>query len=198
MTSDDEDAASHQIPHLTLPPFTFTSTTKPSTPSPETTIPTTTTTTTTRPTSSATITDYKTEAEVTAEMADLGDSILKPKPRLLDLSVDDLQSFANALHNQSTQNQKQKGIPDLSEISLDVDDDDEPPRLISSVPKNKDISDKFYSNLQVPFNPLLSIDRSEEAEMCKDNEIMYKVSIFFISSHTMLLFSFYIRRTNIE
>ncbi|CAH2045785.1 unnamed protein product, partial [Iphiclides podalirius] len=176
LASDDEEVAAQQIAHLTLPPFTFTTTAKPTTTHSETTVTSTTTPTTpTRSTSTTTSIDYKTEAETTLELTDMGDSMLKPKPRLLDLSVDELQSFANALHNQSNLNLKNKGIPDLSEISLDADEDDEPPRLITNVPKNKDISDKFYSNLQVPFNPLLSIDRSDEMEMCKDNEIMYKV-----------------------
>ncbi|CAG4931432.1 unnamed protein product [Parnassius apollo] len=176
MGGEDEEAiASQQLSHLTLPPFAFTSATIPTKVFPETEKTTTTTTSPTRSTSAPVpTTDSKGDVDTTTAMSEINDPMLKPKPRLLDLSVDELQSFANALHNQTNQNHK-KVIADLSEVSLDVDEDDEPPRLITSEPKNKDISDKFYSNLQIPFNPLLSIDRSDEMEMCKENEIMYKV-----------------------
>ncbi|CAK1583427.1 unnamed protein product [Parnassius mnemosyne] len=176
MGGEDEEAiASQQLSHLTLPPFAFTSATVPTKVFPETSRTTTTTTSPTRSTSApVSTTDSKGDVDTTTAMSEINDPMLKPKPRLLDLSVDELQSFANALHNQSNQNHK-KVIADLSEVSLDVDEDEEPPRLITSGPKNKDISDKFYSNLQIPFNPLLSIDRSDEMEMCKENEIMYKV-----------------------
>ncbi|XP_068618964.1 putative epidermal cell surface receptor isoform X2 [Battus philenor] len=177
MSTDDEDVASHHSSHLTLPPFTFTTTTRPKNVFTDTSTNSTSSThSPARPSISVTpTTDSKLDVETSTEMSDITDSLLKAKPRLLDLSVDELQSFANALHNQTNQNLNRKVLSDLSEVSLDVDEDDEPPRLITSVPKNKEISDKFYSNLQVPFNPLLSIDRSDEMEMCKDNEIMYKV-----------------------
>lgn len=101
---------------------------------------------------------------------------LKPQPRLLNLNVDDLQSFANALHNQ-TEEKEQKKVTDLSDVNLD-DDDEEPSRMVMDVHKhNKDIADKFYSNLQAPFHPLIGMDRgSEEYDTCKENDISYKVS----------------------
>lgn len=110
---------------------------------------------------------------------------LKPQPRLLNLNVDDLQSFANALHNQ-TDEKEQKKVTDLSDVNLD-DDEEEPPRMVVDVHKhNKDITDKFYSNLQAPFHPLMNVDRgSEEYDTCKENDIVYKVSKFmacFITS----------------
>lgn len=71
-----------------------------------------------------------------------------------------------------------KVLGDLSDVNLDGDDDDEP-RITSNDAKNKQISDKFYTNLQAPFNPLLAVDRSEEIETCKENEVMYKVIITF-------------------
>lgn len=105
------------------------------------------------------------------------------QPRLLNLNVEDLQSFANALHNETRKDEKK--MPDLSDVNLD-DDDEDSPRMTTDEhdPKNhpdKHISDKFYTNLQVPFHPLLSnMDKpasAEETDMCKDNGISYKVSI---------------------
>ncbi|XP_013171001.1 PREDICTED: putative epidermal cell surface receptor isoform X2 [Papilio xuthus] len=173
MTTDEEEVSQHQPSHLTIPPFIFTTTQQPKKIFTETPTTTTTVTTSAKSTVVTPTTDSKIDLDTT-EMTDLTDSILKAKPRLLDLSVDELQSFANALHNQTNQGINRK-LSDISEVSLDVDEDDEPPRLITSVPKNKDITDKFYSNLQVPFNPLLSIDKSDEVEICKENEIIYKV-----------------------
>lgn len=102
------------------------------------------------------------------------DSAPKPKPRLLNLNVDELQNFANILHNQT------KGVKntfaDLSDVNLD-EDEDENPRVKPNEPKNTHISDKFYTNLKAPLNPLLLVDRSEETETCKENGITYKVSI---------------------
>lgn len=96
---------------------------------------------------------------------------VKPEPRLLNLNVDELQNFANALHNQS-QSDKKKGL-DLSDVNLD-DDDEEPQREHGS----KNIPDKFYSNLQAPFHPMTAVEKgSEEMEMCKENGISYKVCI---------------------
>lgn len=105
------------------------------------------------------------------------------QPRLLNLNVEDLQSFANALHNDTSKIEKK--MPDLSDVNLD-DDDDEPSRITADEHEHKShhdkqISDKFYTNLQVPFHPLLSsIDRTasgEEIDTCKENGISYKVSI---------------------
>nr|XP_026489639.1 putative epidermal cell surface receptor isoform X1 [Vanessa tameamea] len=133
------------------------------------------TTTTTAPTRS-TLTEEenrsnKTEVKTTTEANEVPESAAKPKPRLLNLSVDELQNFANILHNQT------KGIKstfsDLSDVNLD-EDEDENPRLRDE-PKNTHITDKFFSNLKAPFNPLLSVDRSEETETCKENDITYKI-----------------------
>ncbi|CAG9565313.1 unnamed protein product [Danaus chrysippus] len=125
--------------------------------------------------STPTIEEIATEnitSELTTTEANEIKEALKPKPRLLNLNVDELQNFANALHNQSMGTKKVLG--DLSDVNLDGDDDDEP-RITSNDAKNKQISDKFYTNLQAPFNPLLAVDRSEEIETCKENEVMYKV-----------------------
>lgn len=102
--------------------------------------------------------------------------MVKPKPRLLNLNVDDLQTFANALHNQTLEKEPKKPLTDLSDVNLDGDEEEEV--KIATDPKNKQISDKFYSNLQAPFHPLLGVDRaSSESEIwCKENEVSYKVS----------------------
>ncbi|XP_026489641.2 putative epidermal cell surface receptor isoform X3 [Vanessa tameamea] len=134
------------------------------------------TTTTTAPTRSTLTEDEnrsnKTEVQTTTEANEVPESAAKPKPRLLNLSVDELQNFANILHNQT------KGIKstfsDLSDVNLD-EDEDENPRLRGDEPKNTHITDKFFSNLKAPFNPLLSVDRSEETETCKENDITYKI-----------------------
>lgn len=102
---------------------------------------------------------------------------LKPRPRLLNLSVDDLKNFAFALHNQTAVNTKK--LTDLSDVTLDGEDEYEPPKV--EIPKlEKDMPDKFYTNLQAPFHPILTVDRSdevrEEADLCRENEVSYKVS----------------------
>lgn len=104
----------------------------------------------------------------------------RPEPRLLNLNVDELQTFANALHNQTRVDEKEdkeeskKPLGDLSDVTLDGDDDDEPKMVAETKPKQ--ISDKFYSNLEAPFHPILGIDRgSGETELCRENEVPYKV-----------------------
>lgn len=83
--------------------------------------------------------------------------------------MDELQNFANVLHNQ-TQADKKKGL-DLSDVTLD-DDDEEPQREHGSKP----IPDKFYSNLQAPFHPITTVEKgSEEMETCKENGVAFKV-----------------------
>ncbi|CAB3246236.1 unnamed protein product [Arctia plantaginis] len=100
---------------------------------------------------------------------------VKPKARLLNLNVDELQNFANALHNETNLKGQKKSLPDLSDVNLDGDDDDEP-RIMPVEPKAKEISDKFYTNLQAPFHSLITSDRgSEEVDTCKENEIAYKI-----------------------
>lgn len=133
------------------------------------------TTTTIPPTrSTTTVKVVNTTEETTTVVNEATDPTAKPKPRLINLSVDELQNFANALHNQTNQRGPKKNIGDLSDVNMDADDDDEPPKLSNHEHKPK-ISDKFYSNLQVPFSPLMTIDKSEEIETCKENEITYKV-----------------------
>ncbi|CAH2094377.1 unnamed protein product [Euphydryas editha] len=112
-------------------------------------------------------------ATTTETSSKVVDSAPKPKPRLLNLNVDELQNFANILHNQT------KGIKnsfaDLSDVNLD-EDEDESPRIKANEPKNTHISDSFYTNLKGPLNPLLvAVDRSEETETCKENGITYKI-----------------------
>lgn len=140
--------------------------------------PTTTTSTTTSPTRSTPTakqkSENKTEEITTTEVTEM-ESAAKPQPRLLNLNVDELQTFANALHNQSHQNENKKPLPDLSDVNLDGDEDEEPKMPTES--KHKQITDKFYSNLQAPFHPLLGVDRSSEIEVCKENEVTYKVSL---------------------
>lgn len=93
---------------------------------------------------------------------------MKPRPRLLNLNVDELQNFANALHNQSRVDKK-KGISDLSDVNLD-EDDEEPQTEGSKIP------DKFFSNLQAPFHPMITV---EEMETCKENGVDFKVSLIY-------------------
>ncbi|XP_073950661.1 stranded at second transmembrane protein isoform X2 [Choristoneura fumiferana] len=118
-------------------------------------------------------TENRTEDTTTEETVT---ETLKPRPRLLNLSVDDLKNFAFALHNQTTVNTKK--LTDLSDVTLDGEDEYEPPKV--EIPKlEKDMPDKFYTNLQAPFHPILTVDRSdevrEEADLCRENEVSYKI-----------------------
>ncbi|XP_045502574.1 putative epidermal cell surface receptor [Colias croceus] len=114
--------------------------------------------------------------EITTEQNEVTETIVKPKPRLLNLNVDELQNFANALHNQTNQREPKKNIDDLSDVNMDGDDDDdEPPKILVQERKQNHIPDKFYSNLQAPFHPLLNMDKSDEIETCKVNEVTYKL-----------------------
>ncbi|XP_026734717.1 putative epidermal cell surface receptor [Trichoplusia ni] len=100
---------------------------------------------------------------------------IKPRARLLNLNVDELQNFAIALHNETNASQKKKHLTDLSDVNLDVDDDEEP-RILPVEHKHKDMPEKFYANLQAPFHPLMTAERgSEEMDTCKENEITYKI-----------------------
>jgi hypothetical protein len=93
------------------------------------------------------------------------------------LNVDELQTFANALHNQTKEKNHKKPLTDLSDVTLDGDDDDDPKIIPES--KQKHIPDKFYSNLEAPFHPIIGIDRgSSETDVCKENEVTYKVSAY--------------------
>ncbi|XP_049877919.1 putative epidermal cell surface receptor isoform X2 [Pectinophora gossypiella] len=116
------------------------------------------------------------DATPKVEATEAADAPETPKqPRLLNLNVDELQNFANALHNETKQQKSQK--VDLSDVNMDEDEDD-PPRLMphDHNKHEKQIPEKFYSNLQVPFSPLLTIDRaSEETDTCKENEVFYKI-----------------------
>ncbi|XP_045452953.1 putative epidermal cell surface receptor [Melitaea cinxia] len=167
LTSEDDDSASTLPP---IPPiveaalFETTSTTI---------APTRSTPTAEKSPENKTEAQTTTEAQATIEASSkVVDSAPKPKPRLLNLNVDELQNFANILHNQT------KGVKntfaDLSDVNLD-EDEDENPRVKPNEPKSTHISDKFYTNLKAPLNPLLTVDRSEETETCKENGITYKV-----------------------
>lgn len=146
-------------------------------------IPTTSTAKST--TTQETSTERKPDEEVDqTTQQDVGDTVMptqetiKSRARLLNLNVDELQNFAIALHNDTDSKSNKKHMSDLSDVNLDVDDEDEP-RMIPEH-KHKDIPEKFYHNLQAPFHPLMAVDRagSEEIE-CKENEINYKVSKIF-------------------
>lgn len=115
-----------------------------------------------------------TEVQSTTEVEEVTEAAAKPKPRLLNLNVDELQNFANILHNQ-TKGIK-KTIDDLSDVNLD-EDEEESPRDYGVNSRNKQISEKFYSNLQQPFSPMLSADKSEEVETCKEGGVTYKVRL---------------------
>ncbi|XP_050666015.1 putative epidermal cell surface receptor isoform X2 [Leptidea sinapis] len=119
-------------------------------------------------------TENKTDFTTTTETNVASDTIMKPKARLLNVNVDDLQQFANALHNQSHLKEPKKSISDLSDVNMEADDE-EPSKLMRHEQDKKIIPDKFYSNLQAPFNPLLNIDKSEEVENCKENGVSYKM-----------------------
>uniref|UniRef100_A0A2A4JUK9 Fibronectin type-III domain-containing protein n=1 Tax=Heliothis virescens TaxID=7102 RepID=A0A2A4JUK9_HELVI len=150
---------------------------------------TTTTTTTTEPTT----TEHKAETEAEPEpetdptpLSEVGEEraitqeqptqeVIKTRARLLNLNVDELQNFAIALHNETNAKNHKKHLTDLSDVNLDVDEDDEP-RMIPMDQKHKDMPEKFYTNLQAPFHPLMAADRgSDEVDTCKENEIMYKI-----------------------
>lgn len=143
----------------------------------EATTPETTSTTTNAPTRSTTAEivekENKTEAPTFAESNEATEFIARPKPRLLNLNVDDLHNFAVALHNQ-TKGPK-KALDDLSDVNMDNDDEDEPPKLMGNEPKNKQIPDKFYTNLKAPFDPMIIFEKSDEHETCKENGVTYKV-----------------------
>lgn len=89
-----------------------------------------------------------------------------------------MQNFANALHNQTEDRRKDKS--DLSDVTID-DEEDEIPKTVESKKhqheKKTNMPDNFYTNLQAPFSTLLAMDRSDEAEVCQENGVMYKVSI---------------------
>lgn len=114
---------------------------------------------------------------------------VKPRGRLLNLNIDELNSFE---HNHTEISSKNKKIvPDLSDVNLDDDDFDDMkfmnkddytiPKQDNSVPDaTDDISDKFFTHLQAPFHQLHIGDKSSaEIDMCKDNGITYKVNISF-------------------
>ncbi|KOB75087.1 putative epidermal cell surface receptor, partial [Operophtera brumata] len=65
----------------------------------------------------------KTDAPEISEQSEVAEA--KPSPRLLTLNVDELQNFANVLHNQTD---KKKDLTDLSDVNLD-DDEEEPQRI---------------------------------------------------------------------
>lgn len=147
---------------------------------------TTTSTTTTTELYIETSTERRMDSETEpTPLSEVGDPILptqeiiKPRPRLLHLNVDELQNFAIALHNETNAKGQKKHLTDLSDVNLDVDDDDEP-RMIPVEHKHKDMPEKFYANLQAPFHPLMTVERgSEEIDTCKENEIIYKVRLQF-------------------
>ncbi|CAK1552323.1 unnamed protein product [Leptosia nina] len=153
MSEDDEGQAGTQPPFIEVRPST-------------------TTLQPTRSTTTEKVPDKTTEVSTT-EQNEVTESIVKPKPRVLNLNVDELQNFANALHNQTNQRAPKKNIGDLSDVNMDEEDDE--PKLSDQEHKRKQMSDKFYSNLQAPFNPMMSIDKSDEIETCKENEITYKL-----------------------
>ncbi|XP_034833884.1 putative epidermal cell surface receptor isoform X1 [Maniola hyperantus] len=164
LTEDEETAST--LPHRIPAPIEVES--------PE----TTTSTTTTVPTRSTTVEqltkENKTETLTLPETNEATESIARPKPRLLNLNVDELHNFATALHNQTKGSKK--ALEDLSDVNLDNEDEDEPPRLVGNDSKNKQIPDKFYTNLQAPFNPLITFEKSEEIEaVCKENGVTYKI-----------------------
>ncbi|XP_013182860.2 putative epidermal cell surface receptor [Amyelois transitella] len=130
-----------------------------------------TTTTTQKPETTTVVIESKTEESTTESSYE----ILRPKPRLLFSNTDDLQNFANALHNRTNPTDKKKDLGDLSDVNLDGDEDEGPVKLAGTVHKNKDISDKFYSNLQAPFHPMLVGEIEDETETCKENDLTYKV-----------------------
>lgn len=108
------------------------------------------------------------------------DTLPKPRSRLLNLSINDLQSFAEALHNQ-TQDTK-KTLSDLSDVTLDGDED-EPPKLKDlKGMEEKLMPNKFFSNLKqpIPFHPMSSAEKVSEEESssdCQDNGVMFKVRL---------------------
>ncbi|XP_041968891.1 putative epidermal cell surface receptor isoform X2 [Aricia agestis] len=136
---------------------------------------TSTTTTTTTSTTTTTQTPSTTSEPVTTtvEANEVPDSNSKPKPRLLNLNVDELQNFANILHNQ-TESKNSKKYFDLSDVDLDAENDEDT-SLEHHEEKHIKIPDKFYSNLQEPFHPMLNVDRSDESETCIDNGITHKI-----------------------
>lgn len=143
------------------------------------------------------ITEATTINKTEENIQEVTDKAIKPKPRLLSLNVEELQNFANALHNQTKSLEKNsKKVIDLSDISLD-DDDEDLPR--TSVESKHNIPDKFYSNFQEPFHSILPDRRSEETETCREDKITYKVlalifliriNFFIKKSHLTLMETF--------
>lgn len=85
--------------------------------------------------------------------------------------MDELQNFAIALHNQT--NKSVKKLTDLSDVTLD-DEEDDLPRAHDNQQNRK--QDNFFSNLQAPFPALMSGKaESSEIEMCRENDVGYKV-----------------------
>ncbi|XP_022817778.1 putative epidermal cell surface receptor isoform X1 [Spodoptera litura] len=174
---DDVRANNRQSPQAQRQP-----TTEAASLQPQSTTPTTTTTTTTTEPYIETTTERRIDPETEpTPLSEVGDPILptqetiKPRARLLHLNVDELQNFAIALHNETNAKGQKKHLTDLSDVNLDVDDDDEP-RMIPVEHKHKDMPEKFYANLQAPFHPLMTVERgSEEMDTCKENEIIYKI-----------------------
>ncbi|GBP13449.1 Putative epidermal cell surface receptor [Eumeta japonica] len=96
----------------------------------------------------------------------------KPKGRLLNMNIEDVHAVANAIHNQTHHDSKKKTVMDLSDVSLDDEDDD-----ITKYAENDNIADKFFGgnsfpNTQVPTNP--SADESQDDGFCKENVFTYK------------------------
>ncbi|KAJ2953164.1 hypothetical protein O0L34_g737 [Tuta absoluta] len=118
----------------------------------------------------------ETEPSDADQITEATDSAMPKQARLLNLNVDELQNFANALHNDTNKQIKGPKV-DLSDVNMD-EEEDYTPRLISHDHRKHTpvIPDKFYTNLQVPFQGLLGLDRaSEEQDTCKENEVIYKI-----------------------
>lgn len=133
----------------------------------------------TSPKTSEVTTDRIATTEDTTE-----DTEPKPRSRLLNLSINDLQSFADALHNQT--HDVRKTLPDLSDVNMDAEEDEAPKMKDVKGMAEKLMPNKFFSNLQVPMplQPTMSAEKASEEETasgCMDNDVAFKVKIVFLN-----------------
>lgn len=162
LNSDDEEALSSAVSSLQTTELSLPQTTEATTPF----LPTR-------------VTPKMTEANKTSNITSKVETqTTKPKARLLNLNIEDLNPF-NILQNHTDDVKVNKKIlHDLSDVNLDGDDDEDFNEKKDLFKKpDRIVPDNFYSNLQSPFHPLNAADRvSEEIEMCKENGVSYRVS----------------------
>ncbi|KAG7298153.1 hypothetical protein JYU34_018932 [Plutella xylostella] len=85
------------------------------------------------------------------------------------LTIDELQTFASLLHNQTTSFPKGKAL-DLSDISLDSDEEEKVDK------DDKKLQEKLFPKMEAPFGNLMATDKSDELDgTCKEMGNVYKI-----------------------